>query len=294
MNADRGWVSLEILDCIVRRGTLSAAARELGLDQTTVSRRLAALERALGSQLFSRVDGRLVPTTVLEPVLERLKMLADEAETTMAILRRNGEDLQEHVRITSVGFMLRRAIAPGLGTFVREHPGIRLDMIDDDNVLSFEKYDVDVALRLGRRAEASTQVRSLGTFRYVLCRPAGLDSTGSVPIVHFGERLAHLPEMATLRRIRPTSRTAFVGNRLDLLVEASLHFGAEVMLPEPVVRRDPRFVIVPGDHEFAVRSCFLMIHPQRKRVRSVLAVARWMEACFYRWRDEESPMPPAG
>ncbi len=175
MNADRGWVSLEILDCIVRRrGTLSAAARKLGLDQTTGLRRLAALERTLGSQLFSRVDGRLVPTTVLEPVLERLKMLADEAETTMAILRRNGEDLQEHVRITSVGFMLRRAIAPGLGTFVREHPGIRLDMIDDDNVLSFEKHDVDVALRLGRRARGfnpGPQSGDLPLCAVPACRP---------------------------------------------------------------------------------------------------------------------------
>ncbi|MFZ1962456.1 MAG: LysR family transcriptional regulator, partial [Roseiarcus sp.] len=62
MNAEGGWADLELVQRIARAETLSGAARALGVDQTTASRRLAALERRLGATLFDRVGGRLAPT----------------------------------------------------------------------------------------------------------------------------------------------------------------------------------------------------------------------------------------
>jgi hypothetical protein len=65
MNAGSNWADLELLDHILRHRTLSGAAAALGVDQTTVSRRLAALERRIGSALFDRIDGKLVATPPL-------------------------------------------------------------------------------------------------------------------------------------------------------------------------------------------------------------------------------------
>ncbi len=56
MNAE-SWSELELLERLISGRTLSAAARSLGVDQTTVSRRLAAFERRLGTRLFDRVEG---------------------------------------------------------------------------------------------------------------------------------------------------------------------------------------------------------------------------------------------
>lgn len=291
MNADRGWAALEVLNSIVRTGTLSAAARSMGIDQTTASRRLAALEKMFGTPLFARFDGRLIPTAALQPILGRLQAIAEDAAVAMAVLRRTSDDLQTQVRMTSVGFILQRVLAVHLPSLVAQNPNLRLDMIDDDQVLSFDKRDIDIAIRLGRRAENSTRIRSLGGFRFRLCRPAGLEAQDGLPVVHYGEEHAHLPEMAALARVRPEAKVAFTGNRIDLLIEAALAFGAEVMLPEPYAKSDPRFVFVEGPETTAERSCFLMIHPDRSRVPSVQAVARWAEACFQRWREMAAAGP---
>ncbi len=68
MDAEGGWADLELAQRIARAGTLSGAARALGVNQTTASRRLAALERRLGVALFDRVGGRLAPTSALGAV----------------------------------------------------------------------------------------------------------------------------------------------------------------------------------------------------------------------------------
>jgi DNA-binding transcriptional LysR family regulator len=61
MGADLGWDDFELLERIREAGTLSGTARALGVHQTTAARRLAALERRLGSALFARIEGRFVP-----------------------------------------------------------------------------------------------------------------------------------------------------------------------------------------------------------------------------------------
>ena len=63
------WNALQLVLAVSRTESLSAAARRLDIDQTTVSRRLKAIEADLGTALFSRIDGRLVPTETGERVI---------------------------------------------------------------------------------------------------------------------------------------------------------------------------------------------------------------------------------
>ncbi|WEX76231.1 LysR family transcriptional regulator [Sinorhizobium numidicum] len=282
MNAE-SWGDLELLDHIVRGRTLSAAARSLGVDQTTAARRLAALERRIGAALFDRIGGRLAPTPILARVLDRLRTISEEAALSMAALRRATAELKGHVRVTSVGFVLARILAPALGGLERSHPGITLDLVADDQPLSFERRETDIAVRLGRTAEDSTRIKRLGDIRFRLCRPAGLPS-GEHPVVRYGAALAHLPEMLALDRARPNARAALTADKLEILIEAALALGAEVMLPELSARRDPRYEVVDEPAGVADRPVYLMIHPERARVPSVAAVATFIEAAVRDWR----------
>ena len=65
------WDDLRFLVTLGREGTLAAAARRLGVDQTTVARRLRALEACLGTPLFERLRGQLTPTPMGEELLAR-------------------------------------------------------------------------------------------------------------------------------------------------------------------------------------------------------------------------------
>jgi DNA-binding transcriptional LysR family regulator len=282
MDAER-WADLEILTHIAGLGTLSAAARALGVNQTTVARRLKALERRIGTALFDRVDGRHVPTPALETALGRLRAMSEEASLAVAALKRAKAEVQGNVRVTSIGFILARVLAPSLGVFAARHPGIVLDFVADDQALSFTRREADIALRFGRTAEDTTLVRKIGAIRFRLYRPAHLASGGDLPVIRYGNALAHVAEMQALEKARPAARVAFTANKLDIVAEAALSMGAEAMLPERFARDDPRFAVAPGEPVFADRHAWLMIHPERARVPSVSFAAAWVEETVRDW-----------
>jgi DNA-binding transcriptional LysR family regulator len=280
------WADLQLLDQILRAGTLSGASRALGVDQTTVARRLSALERRVGSPLFDRVGGRMAATPTLSLVRDRLRTMSEEAALSLAALRRASVELQGRVRVTSVGFVLSRILAPALAAFEGRHPGITLDFVADDQSLSFERRETDIAVRLGRTAEDSTRIKSLVPIRFQLCCPAVLPpgEPRERPVVRYGEALAHLPEMVLLDRIRPSARVALRADRLDILIEAAIALGAEVVLPAQLAALDPRLESVDEPDAATDRPAYLMIHPERSRVPSVALVAAWIEKTVRAWR----------
>ena len=282
MNAG-GWADLELLDHLVRGATLSQAARSLGVDQTTVSRRLAALERRVGAALFDRIDGRLTPTPVLSPVVERLRTISEEASLSLATLLRRTAELQGQVRVTSIGFVLSAILAPALARLEQRHPGLTLDLVADNQMLSIERREADIAIRMARTGEDSVRVKSLGTLRFRLFRPRG-QGEGPCPVVRYGPALAHVPEMQALDRLRPDARVALTADKLEILMEAALSLGAELMLPEVSASRDPRFEAVDEPGAAAERPVYLMMHPERARVPSVAAVAAFIEEAVRGWR----------
>ena len=281
MNA--GWADLELLDHLVRGATLSQAARSLGVDQTTVSRRLAALERRVGAALFDRIDGRLTPTPVLIPVVDRLRTISEEASLSLATLLRTTAELKGQVRVTSIGFVLSAILAPALSRLEQRHPGLTLDLVADNQMLSIERREADIAIRMARTGEDSVRVKSLGTLRFRLFRPKG-QAAGPCPIVRYGPALAHVPEMQLLDRLRPGARVALTADKLEILMEAALSLGAELMLPDVSGSRDPRFEAVDEPATAAERPVYLMMHPERARVPSVAAVAAFIEETMRGWR----------
>lgn len=279
MNAD--WSDLQLLDRIARAGTLSAAARALGVDQTTVSRRLAALERRLGAALFDRVGARLAPTPVLAAALDRLAILAETAEQSFALLRNATAELRGTVRVTSVATVLAAALAPALGALLRDHPGLRVEFLAEDHALSFARREADVAIRLGGGGEDDAVEKSLGRLRFVLCRAAGAEAPDP-PVLRYAEDLAHTPEMRALAAARPGARVALACNRLEVLIAAARATGGEIMLPAPMLRDLPDFRSV--GEVTAERPLRLLLHPERRRAPSVAAVAKWAEAALKAWR----------
>ncbi len=106
------WDDVKFVLAVARGQTLSAAARQLKVDQTTVGRRLAALEQAAGTKLFRRVDGRLVPTEAGEIVSTR----AERVETEMLALEEQlaGADITPAgvVRLTATPILANRLLIP--------------------------------------------------------------------------------------------------------------------------------------------------------------------------------------
>lgn len=180
------WDDLRFVLAVARGSSLADAARRLRVDQTTVSRRLASLERSKGKKLFQRVQGRLVPTEFGECAAARAErmeaeMVALESELTGADKAPEGT-----VRVTSVPIMINRLLIPRLGLLLEQHAKLTLEMISEPRNLSLSKRDADIAVRLARPVAGSALCWRIGTLAYSVYGPAKVD-VWSLPWLSYAE-----------------------------------------------------------------------------------------------------------
>ncbi|SCM72533.1 putative Mau operon transcriptional activator [uncultured Pleomorphomonas sp.] len=280
MNADMRWDELELVSEIVAGGTLSEAARRLGVDQTTAARRLGRIEARLGAALFDRIDRRLRPTPLLRAILPQLSAMAAVAEEAGGRLRRSRQEAAGSVRVSSLGLVHRLVLAPALGELAAVHPDIEVELAIEDRSVSFEERQADLAVRLGRGPEDAATIRRLGHLPFALYRPK--DGAHSGGVVAYGQDYAELPEAIALQALRPDARVVARSNRLDVLAETAVSTGAAVMLPTLMGDADHRFSEVAGTRGAAVRDVYRLAHPERGKAPAVRAVARWIDATVSR------------
>jgi len=155
------WDDVRFFLAIHRHGTLAAAAAALGLDATTVGRRIARLEESVGARLFDRTPKGWLPTAAGRRLLPRAERI--ERELIAAVRDVEGEDqrLAGRVRLTVTEMLATRFIAPHLHKFHRRHPDIELELVCTNRDLDLGRREADVALRLARPDHDDVVVKQL-------------------------------------------------------------------------------------------------------------------------------------
>jgi DNA-binding transcriptional LysR family regulator len=163
------WNDFRLVLAIARGGSLSQAARVLGVAHSTTFRRLADLEARLGVRLFERLPaGAYAPTRAGE----RMAAAAERIETETAALGRDllGADLRlsGRLRVTCSESLALQILTPAVAEFRRAHPGITLDLVVDNRVLSLSRREADVAFRVARPKEPDLHGRKLADVGWTL------------------------------------------------------------------------------------------------------------------------------
>jgi DNA-binding transcriptional LysR family regulator len=288
------WHDLRYLLAVARAGTLAAAARDLAVDDTTVSRRLAALEAGLGAQLFERsAEGRLLPT----PAGRRALGHAERIEREVGELRRGvaGTDrlAAGTVRLTTVPLLAGRLRAPALPALFAAHPGLFLELVAEPADLSLTRRQADMALRLARPrgAAGSVVARRIGRLAYGLYGPAGADAgrDAALPWLSYEEAWAHLPQarwIAAARGRLDEPAAPLAVNDGDGLLEAVAAGLGKSLLPCAVAAQDPRLrrLEVPARIVAALpmRELWLLVHAELRGLARIAAVAGWLEGVLPR------------
>lgn len=157
---------LPLVLALARAGTLAAAAEALEIDQSTVFRRLNALERRLGSRLFER-SARGYRLT--EPG-ELAASAAERVETDLHALDREitGRDLHlsGSVRLTASETLSFGVLPQLIAQFRRTHPGIQIALTIDDRVLDLSRREAEIALRTRRPTEGDLFGRKLANIEW--------------------------------------------------------------------------------------------------------------------------------
>jgi DNA-binding transcriptional LysR family regulator len=152
------WNDLRIFLAIARTGSALAAARELGLNQTTVTRRIDALEHALGTPLFlrgARGSELTEQGEAIRPHAEAVERAALAVDGAAGRLRR---DTGGAIRVTAPEAIMTLFVGPLTLRFREQYANVRFDYVSAENRLDLAQGDADVAFRAGGVLEGDTLV----------------------------------------------------------------------------------------------------------------------------------------
>lgn len=141
------WNQLRAFFATVETGSLSAAARQLGLTQPTLGRQVTALEKSLGVVLFERAGRGLVLTKAGRELAGPLTAMSEAAERVGRIASFQSEAMEGLVRITATNVYAAYVLPPVLERIRREAPGIVIDVVASDAVEDLIRRRADIALR---------------------------------------------------------------------------------------------------------------------------------------------------
>lgn len=262
------WDDLRVFLALVRAGSLSAAARALGVEHTTVARRIEALERDLGVALFERLPRAWRPTDDGAAIAARAEAVEREA---LAVAR--AADAAEtarpwRLRLSAPPVFASAFLTPRLAPFLAAHPDLRLDLVGETATVSLPRREADLALRLSRPTDPDLIARRLGHLRFALwAAPAHL--AGRDPAdwrwCGYDDALAHLPQERWLERRRGGRPLAFAANDLASLHAAAAAGIGVALLPEVFAAGDPRLVRLEDAPDEATREIWLALHPDLAR-----------------------------
>jgi DNA-binding transcriptional LysR family regulator len=178
---------------IVESGSLRAAAAELGVDPSSVTRRLGALEQRLGVTLVARSRVRSTPTDAglayyreLRPVLEQIDAIEDGVAGA-------AHEPRGLLRVAAPTVFGARHVARWLHELQVAHPALAVDLVLADRPLDLVEHGVDVAVRIGRLVDSSLTAIRLGTMATaIVASPAYLARHGTPSTPEELARHAHV------------------------------------------------------------------------------------------------------
>ncbi|HEX7339719.1 MAG TPA: LysR family transcriptional regulator [Rhodanobacteraceae bacterium] len=164
---------------VVEAHSFAAAARQMTLSASGVSRAVARLETGLGVRLLARTTRSLSVTEEGRAFYERCRrILADLDEATESIGAAR-EHPRGRLRLAAAMSVGRALVLPHLAEFHERYPDIQLEMVLGDRVLDMVEEGIDCALRVGELADSSMVARRIGQFRTLTCAsPAYLEKYG--------------------------------------------------------------------------------------------------------------------
>jgi len=288
MSAGLNWDDLRFFLAVAEAGSLSAASSLLKVNTTTVLRRVASLEDALGARLFdrSRSGYRLTPRgerllTQLAPVDQRLSALARDFVA-------DDSEADAVVRVAAGDVVAASVLAPSLPMFREAHPELRLEIVADPNLTgpapsagapAGSLKDIDVAIRFARPTQGNVIVRKIGDMAYGLYSSRAYTAVRGAPaepgrlaghqVIGFGLSESPLGPVWWMSRAEQGASVVMRSNAVAVRAEAARQGLGLTALPCIVGDQDPLLMRVSGAEDVGALELWLVTHNDSAHVGRV-------------------------
>lgn len=279
------WDDIRVFLELARQGSLSATARHLKVDHTTVARRVDLLEARLGVKLFDRLPRGYVLTGDGETLLSNAERMEAEAIALQRQASGAASELQGVVRLAAPPVVASHFIAPRLTNLRKTYPGIRLELIGGKDSANLSRREADLAIRLLKPTDSGLIARRLGLLAYGLYgardylrrrKPETFDYLG------YDDSLEHVPQQRWLQRQANGKPLAFAANDLASLYLATRSGLGVAALPYFLGAADAKLSCLAVAGAAADREVWLLVHPDLRRAPRVRMVMDYLIAMFER------------
>ena len=277
------WADLQYFTAVGRSGTIAGAARALRVNHSTVLRRIASLEAALGVRLFDRLPGGYALTVAGSELNEHLAGLDEQVEAAQRRLTGRDATITGTIRLTTTDTLLHGLLMPVLARFHAAHPGVQVQVAINNSFSSLTQREADVALRGSNRPPPNLVGRRVGDVqtapyasREYLKSLGRRADTASYRWVGTDESLAHLEQAKWLRKNVDESRVALRVDSLVGMVDAVVHgLGVGLLLCPLADARSELVRLAPPDPALDTQV-WILTHPDLRQVARMRAFTQFV------------------
>ena len=274
MNTGPDWDLYRTFIAVVQEGSLSGAARRLGLTQPTVARHIDALEGAIGTDLFLRSQRGLIPTEMALDLSPYAETLASTAAALMRTASGRAGEVRGSVRVSASEVVGVEHLPPILARLRRRHPSLVVELVLSNAVDDLLRREADIAVRMVEPVQETLVAQrlppvalGLHAHRAYLERrgtPAAMEDLVGHDLIGFDRETP--PIRAIVERFPALDRPAFalrVDSDLAQLAAIRAGFGIG-MCQVPVARRDPDLVHVLSNAVTVNLGLWIVMHEDLK------------------------------
>ena len=247
------WDDLRFVLELSKAGSLAQTARVLGVEHTTVGRRVEAAEASLGLTLFTRTSTGYVATADAERLLAPMRQVEAAVLSVERGAQAHRHSLDGSIRVTSPETIGVSFLAPRLATFGLLHPGLTIELVPGGDVLDLGRRQAEIAVRFFRSKQENLVMRRVAELSYgfyasrdyLLERPVKSPADLARHALLVSTPGPNVVELQWLKRLCPSARPAFVSTISLALAEAAKASGGLAILPCYVGDADASLERVP-------------------------------------------------
>ena len=280
---DIDWNDLRYVLVLAQHQTMVAAAEALRVHQTTISRRIVALEVRLQARLFDRIDGRFAPTTQGMIVVRRAQDMDTARLALVDDLTHDPAHGRAVVRLSVIQTFVTGFLSRHLADFPKTHPNIQLELICENRPSVLEHREADIALRYVRPAQGQSMARKIGTLGSAVYAPKelmrpGLDWRRELPWIGIAQIADRWPEFKWIEANVPPERVVMTvngGPAYTALVARGYGAGILTCIEGDAL---PNLVRLSGASPLIEREIWLLVLPELRRNAMVRKALDWIAA----------------